>query len=76
MKKSDIYQNQSLELLRLFEEAGNSGKVMCVPIDYAKSDHTVMFCSGVTSGEKVYQNHRSKCYHSIEKAQLCSPGEK
>ena len=46
MKKSDIYQNQSQELLRLFEEAGDSAKVMCVPIDYAKSDHTVMFCSG------------------------------
>ena len=36
MKKKNIYVNQSQELLSLFEEAGNSGKVMCVPIDYAK----------------------------------------
>ena len=46
MKKKNIYVNQSQELLALFEEAGNSGKVMCVPIDYAKKDHVVMFCNG------------------------------
>jgi len=46
MKKKNIYLNQSQELLSLFEEAGSSGKVMCVPIDYAKKDHTVMFCNG------------------------------
>ena len=46
MKKKNIYVNQSQELLSLFEEAGNSGKVMCVPIDYAKKDHVVMFCNG------------------------------
>ncbi|MBW2681843.1 MAG: transposase [Deltaproteobacteria bacterium] len=46
MKKRNIYQNQSQELLTLFEEAGNSAKVMCVPIDYAKTDHVVMFCNG------------------------------
>ena len=39
MKKRNIYQNQSQELLHLFEEAGNSDKVMCVPLDYAKRDH-------------------------------------
>jgi len=46
MKKKNIYVNQSQELLRLFEEAGNNAKVMCVPIDYAKKDHVVMFCNG------------------------------
>jgi len=46
MKTRNIYQNQSQELLRLFEEAGNSTKVMCVPMDYAKKDHLVMFCNG------------------------------
>ena len=46
MKKKNIYVNQSQELLRLFEEAGNGAKVMCVPIDYAKKDHVVMFCNG------------------------------
>ena len=46
MKKSSIYSNQSQELLGLFEKAGNPSKLMCVPIDYAKKDHIVMFCNG------------------------------
>jgi transposase len=46
MKKKTIYTNQSQELLRLFEEAGNNSKIMCVPMDYAKKDHMVMFCNG------------------------------
>ena len=46
MKKRTIYQNRSQELLSLFEQAGNSSKVMCIPIDFAKKDHVVMFCNG------------------------------
>ena len=46
MKKKNIYQDRSQELLRLFEEAGNPAGVMCVPIDYAKKDHVVMLCNG------------------------------
>jgi transposase len=46
MRKSSIYPNRSQELLALFEGAGNPSKLMCVPIDYAKKDHLVMFCNG------------------------------
>ena len=46
MKKRNIYQNQSQELLHLFETAGRNDKVMCVPMDYAKNDHLVIFCNG------------------------------
>jgi transposase len=46
MKKKNIYGNQSQELLTLFEQAGNSAEIMCIPIDYAKKDHVVMFCNG------------------------------
>ncbi len=46
MKKKNIFQNRSQQLLRLFEKAGNRLKMMCVPIDYAKKDHIVMFCNG------------------------------
>ena len=46
MKKRNIYVNRSQELLGLFEEAGSGSKLMCVPIDYAKKDHVVMFCNG------------------------------
>jgi len=46
MKKKNIFQNQSQEILTLFEMAKNRSKVMCVPMDYAKKDHMVMFCNG------------------------------
>ena len=46
MKKRTIYQNQSQELLRLFEQAGNHSRLMCIPMDFAKKDHVVMFCNG------------------------------
>ncbi len=46
MKKKNIYRNQSEEILNLFESAGDRNKVMCIPMDYAKKDHVVMFCSG------------------------------
>lgn len=46
MKNPSIYPDRSQELLALFEQAGNNSKVMCVPIDYAKKDHLVMFCNG------------------------------
>jgi len=39
MKKKSIFQNQSQEILTLFEMAKDRSKVMCVPMDYAKKDH-------------------------------------
>ena len=46
MKKRTIYANQSQELLGLFEQAKSNTKVMCIPMDFAKKDHVVMFCNG------------------------------
>lgn len=46
MKKRNIYQNRSKELYALFENAGNNSKIMCIPVDYAKEHHVVMFCNG------------------------------
>jgi len=46
MKKRNIFQNQSQEILTLFESAKDRSKVMCIPMDYAKKDHVVMFCNG------------------------------
>lgn len=46
MKKRSIYGQQSQELLRIYEEAGTSKKVLVGAIDYAKKDHVVMFCNG------------------------------
>jgi transposase len=46
MKNKSIFSYQSQELNSLFEEAGNNAKVLCIPIDYAKKEHVVMFCNG------------------------------
>ena len=46
MKKKTIFQNQSQDLYQLFEEDQNHRKVLCVPIDYTKKDHPMMFCNG------------------------------
>jgi transposase len=46
VKKKNIYENRSQELLALFEGAENNSKIMCVPIDYARKHHVVMFCNG------------------------------
>jgi len=46
MKKTNIFQNQSQEILTLFEMPKDRSKVMCIPMDYAKKDHVVMFCNG------------------------------
>jgi transposase len=46
MKKRNIYRNQSQEILSLFESAEDKNKVMCIPMDYAKKDHVIMFCNG------------------------------
>lgn len=46
MKKRSIYQEQSQELLRIYEQAGSDKKVLIGAIDYAKQEHMVMFCNG------------------------------
>jgi hypothetical protein len=46
MKKRTIFQQQSQELMGIYEEAGTSKKVLVIPMDYAKKEHTVMFCNG------------------------------
>lgn len=46
MEKGTIFQQQSQELMQIFEEAGISKKVLVVAMDYAKKEHTVMFCNG------------------------------
>jgi len=90
MKKRNIYVHQSQELLGLFEQAGNSTKVMCVPIDYAKKDHVVMFCNGHGDilrkpfpikntpegvNQLAEQVYRSCRYHRINPAHVYFGGE-
>ena len=43
---NSIFQRSNPAIEKLFAEAGSPKKVMCVPIDYAKRQHTVLVCNG------------------------------
>jgi transposase len=41
-----IFQRKNPAIEKLFAEAGSPRKVICVPIDYAKKQHTALICNG------------------------------
>jgi transposase len=45
--KSSIYPQGNPQLLKMFEQAGHPAKVMCVAMDYAKAQHTILICNGL-----------------------------
>jgi len=45
--QSTIYSQQNPQLQQLFEQAGNSRKILCAPLDYAKAHHTTLFCNAL-----------------------------
>ena len=48
MSKSNIsiFTRKNQSLISLYEEAGDSKKVACVALDYAKKTHTALICDG------------------------------
>jgi transposase len=57
---NSIAQRSNPAIENLFREAGDPKKVMCLPIDYAKGQHTAMVCNGL--GERlrgVFHIHNS-----------------
>ena len=43
---NSIFQRSNPAIEKLFAEAGSPKKVMCIPIDYAKKQHTALVCNG------------------------------
>lgn len=43
---SSIFQRKNLAIEKLFAAAGSPKKVLCIPIDYAKAQHTALACNG------------------------------
>jgi len=43
---SNIFLNANPAIEKLFANAGSPKKVMCIPIDYAKKQHTALVCNG------------------------------
>jgi len=90
MKKRTIFQQQSQELMQLYEEAANNKKILVVAMDYAKKEHTVLFCNGNgdilrkpfgvwnnPEGIKylIEQVHKTCSYHKINPKHVFYGGE-
>lgn len=45
-KYTHIIKQHNPELASIYERAGSPSKVMCVGLDYAKTNHTAMICNG------------------------------
>jgi len=43
---NSIFQRKNPAIEKLFQNAGSPKKVMCIPIDYAKRQHTALVCNG------------------------------
>ena len=43
---NSIFQSSNPAIEKLFADAGSPKKVMCIPIDYAKRQHTALVCNG------------------------------
>ena len=43
---SSIFQRKNPAIEKLFAEASSPKKVLCIPIDYAKHQHTALACNG------------------------------
>jgi len=87
---SSIFQRANPAIEKVFREAGTPKKVMCIPIDYAKRQHTALVCNG--KGEQLrgpFHIHNTPAgvefvddiveglcrKHSIRKAQVFFGGE-
>ena len=49
---NSIFQRANPAIEKIFRDAGSPKKVMCVPIDYAKRQHTALVCNG--KGEQLH----------------------
>ena len=46
MKSKSIFTRQNQTLINLFRDAKHPEKVLCIPLDYAKSTHMALCCNG------------------------------
>jgi len=45
-KQTSIYQNQSVRIRAIFDEAKSAKKILCVAMDFAKAKHVALICDG------------------------------
>ena len=67
--KQSVYRNQNSLIRALFERAGNSRKVLCVALDYAKRKHVALICEGngdVLKSSFPVENNAAGIEHLLE----------
>lgn len=87
---SSIFQRANPAIMELFEKAGSPRKVLCIPIDYAKKQHTALVCNGegtpLRSPFNIHNNPEGVAFlddivsglcrkHAIRKAHVLFGGE-
>ena len=77
--RNSIYSDCNPKLVQIFESAGHPAKVMCVALDYAKSDHTALFCNGL--GDMIqssfsFENNLAGTKFLLEKVRACAKQRK
>jgi hypothetical protein len=45
-KTTSVYRNQNVLIHAVFQRAGDTRKVLCVALDYAKRKHVTLICDG------------------------------
>ena len=45
-KITSVYRNQNVLIRAVFQRAGDTRKVLCVALDYAKRKHVALICDG------------------------------
>ena len=46
LMKSSLYHNQNADIRQIFSTAKSYEKILCVPVDFAKSKHVSLICDG------------------------------
>lgn len=77
--KASIYRDCNPQIAKLFERAGHPAKVMCVALDYAKSQHTALICNGqgdLLKGAFVVDNTPTGATQLLEQVRQCAKSKK
>lgn len=73
--KGSIYADCNSQIIKLFEQAGHPAKVMCVALDYAKAQHTVLICDGLgdrLGGTFAVDNTPAGAKQLLEQVRQCA----
>jgi transposase len=72
--KASIYAHGNPQLLKLFETAGHPTRVLCVALDFAKAQHTALFCNGrgdILKGAFALDNSSAGAAQLLEQVRRC-----